>query len=178
MSMSINDFEEKRLENRNREKDLNHLETGQNSNRSDKKLLLGTVQFYEDILYSLSKSMIIVFNRHYKHIEVWGNSDIEKLYGIKIDDFKSKVLTDVFPSDVANDLKNHIKNVFDNNKTNLIQFNIDFPNGNFWLEAKLTSLVESSDNAALVIGYFKDITETKRYEKELIATREICQKPD
>ncbi len=170
--MSLTDFEDKRLEGRNREKDLNHLENGQNSNRSDKKLLLGTVQFYEDILYSLSKSLIIVFNRLNKHIEVWGNAEIEDMYGIKISELKSKTLNEVFPSLVADELKLHIRKVFDTGKTSHLQISSDFPKGKFWMEVSLTPLVESNDNTSLAIGYFRDITESKHFEKELISTRE------
>jgi PAS domain S-box-containing protein len=170
--MSVNDFEEKRLEERNKEKDLNHLETGQNSNRSDKKLLLGTVQFYEDILSSLSKSLIIVFNKVCRHIEVWGSSDLKDIYGIDSDDFKGKILTDLFPDIIAEELKSQIKIVFETGKSAKTIINVDFPKGNFWMEVTFTPLLENSENTSAVIGYFKDISEVKQYEKELISTRE------
>ena len=170
--MPSKDFEDKRLEGRNKEKDLNHPESGQNSNRSDKKLLLGTVQFYEDILFSLSKSLIIVYNKLFTHIQVWGNSDLEDLYGIKINDFQGKVLTDVFPHEIAENLKNQINNVFETGKTVSTRINVDFPNGNFWLEVTLTPLIENNENTSAVIGYFRDISEVKGYEKELNSIRE------
>ena len=170
--MPSKDFEDKRLEGRNKEKDLNHPESGENSNRSDKKLLLGTVQFYEDILFSLSKSLIIVYNKLFTHIQVWGNSDIEDLYGIKINEFQGKVLTDVFSHEIAEDLKNQIINVFETGRIASTRINVDFPNGNFWLEVTLTPLVENNENTSAVIGYFRDISEVKGYEKELISIRE------
>jgi PAS domain S-box-containing protein len=170
--MPSKDFEDKRLEGRNKERDLNHLDSGHNSNRSDKKLLLGTVQFYEDILYSLSNSLIIVYNQHFKQIEVWGNSVVEDLYGIKINDFKAKLLSENFPSSISGDLKNQISQVFETGQRSYSKLNIDFPNGNFWLDVTSTPLVEQNGQTSAVVCYFRDITEKVRYEKELLSTKE------
>ncbi len=166
------DFEDKRLEGHNKEREMNHLESGQNSNRSDKKLLLGTVQFYEDILYSLSNSLIIVYNKHFRQIEVWGNTMVEDLYGIKINDFKARLLSEVFPSNISDDLRNLISQVFETNQRNYSKLNIDFPNGNFWMDITTTPLVEHGGQTSAVVCYFRDITEKVRYERELLFTKE------
>ena len=76
--MPIKDFEDKRLEDQKKEKESDPLASGQHINRPNKKLLLGTVQFYEDILTSINKSFIVVFNNHGKHIEAWGNLEYEE----------------------------------------------------------------------------------------------------
>jgi len=170
--MSIKDFEDKRLKRRLKDEDLNQLESGQNSNRPDKKLLMGTVQFYEDVLLSLHKSLIAVFNNVGKHIEVWGNSNLKDLYGIIPNNIKGKIIEDVFPETNALELKKHINHVFENGKSKLFRINLQFPNGNFWLEVSLSPLLGNKNKVTAVVGYFRDITESINFEKELTATKE------
>ena len=170
--MSAGNFEDKRLGGQNKEMDLNHIESAQNSNRSDKKLLLGTVQFYEDILHALGNSLIIVYNKLFKQIDVWGNPELENIYGLRINDFKAKLITESFSQPIANELKDRIKFVFDTGKKTCGKINPDFPNGNFWLEYTLTPLVSDNESSSAVICHFSDITEKNRLEKEVSSTRE------
>ena len=149
--MSAGNFEDKRLEGQNKEMDLNHIESVQNSNRSDKKLLLGTVQFYEDILHSLGNSLIIVYNKLYKQIDVWGNTEVENLFGIRINSFKAKLITETFSPSIAEELKERIKTVFETGKKANGKINPDFPNGNFWLEYTLTPLAKDNESSSAVI---------------------------
>ncbi len=170
--MPIKDFEDKRLENQNKGKDSNLLASGQNISRPDKKLLLGTVQFYEDILTSINKSFIVVYNKHGKHIEVWGNTNLRDIYGITPDDFKGKLIPDIFPPDLAQDIIHKINQVFDSGKSILTHINVDFPKGQFWMELSLSPLPGNNDKPTAVIGYFRDVTDKIKYEKELIIAKE------
>jgi len=170
--MPIKDFEEKRLEDQNKEKDTNPLAAGQNINRPDKKLLLGTVQFYEDILTSINRSFIAVYNEHGKHIEVWGDANFRETYGIAVSDFKGKLLQDIFPEPLAQDLFKKINDVFKSGKSSLSQINIEFPKGNFSMELSLSPLTGNSDNPSAVIGYFRDVSDKIKYEKELFIAKE------
>jgi PAS domain S-box-containing protein len=168
--MSIKNIEDKRLEGSDHDHD--QLESGRNLNRPDKKQIIGTVQFYEDILHSLNKSFIIVFNKLFKHIEVWGNSNLNDIYGISILDLKGKTITECFPAPACEEFKLQIKEVFNSGKQGFIKINVQFPKGNFWLEVAFSPLIESDKLPSAVIGYFTDITDTYRIEKELISTRE------
>ena len=170
--MPIKDFEDKRLEDQNKEKESNSLASGQNINRPDKKLLLGTVQFYEDILTSINKSFIVVYNKHGKHIEVWGNASFRETYGIALSDFQGKLLQDIFPESLAQDLLKKISDVFESGKSNLAHFNIEFPKGNFSMEVSFSPLASDNDSPTTVIGNFRDVTDKTIYEKELIIAKE------
>ncbi|MCD4665271.1 MAG: PAS domain-containing protein, partial [Bacteroidales bacterium] len=99
--MSIKDLEDKRLEDQRRDKGLIQLKSEQKSNEPDNQLLLGTVQFYEDIFNSLNKTIIVVYNHTGKHIEVWGSSGLKDIYGFAPQDFKGKTLDNVFPEPIA-----------------------------------------------------------------------------
>jgi len=164
--MSMEDFGDKRLEDQNKEKDLNRLESGQNLNRPDKKLLLGTVQFYEDILLSLKKSLIAVYNNLGKHIEVWGSSDFKDLYGINPEDFKGKTLKDIYPDPVVKELKNSIDEVFKTAKHKNTKILLNFPKGDFWFEANLSPLLNDEDEVTAVVAYFHDISESVGLAKD------------
>jgi len=170
--MPIKDFEDKRLEDQNKEKESNPLASGQHINRPDKKLLLGTVQFYEDILTSINKSFIVVFNSHGKHIEVWGNANFREIYGVAISEFKGKLLQDVYPESHAHDLLLKINEVFETGKSNSMQFQVEFPKGNFNMEVLFSPLNANEDIPSTVIGNFRDITDSVKTEKELKTTRE------
>lgn len=170
--MSMEDFGDKRPEDQNKDKDRSRLESGQNMNRPDKNLLLGTVQFYEDILSSLNKSLIAVYNKLGKHIEVWDSSDFKSIYGITAVDFKGKVLNEVFQEFVAKELKNKIDEVFETAKSCIIRVQLEFPSGHFWFEVALSPLINNEDNVTATVGYFRDISDTVRYEKELISSEE------
>lgn len=170
--MSACNFEDRCLEGQNKEMNLNHIESVQNSNRSDKKLLLGTVQFYEDILHSLGNSLIIVYNKLYKQIDVWGNPEVENIFGIQINDFKAKLITECFSPSIANELKDRIRSVFETGKKENGKINPDFPNGNFWLEYTLTPLAKDTETSSAVICHFSNITEKIRLEREVTSTRE------
>jgi len=170
--MPIKDFEDKRLEDQNEEIESNNLASGQNFNRPDKKLLLGTVQFYEDILTSINKSFIAVYNKHGKHIEVWGNANFREIYGINLSDFQGKLLQDIFPESLAQDLLKKINEVFESGKPKLTHFNVEFPNGNFNLEAHFSTLSSDNEFPTTVIGNYRDVTEKTKYEKELVIAKE------
>ncbi|MBN2173607.1 MAG: PAS domain S-box protein [Bacteroidales bacterium] len=173
--MSMQDFEDKRLEDRRMEEDHNKLESGQNAGRPDKKLLLGTVQFYEDILLSLYKSLIVVYNSDGKHIEVWGDANLKKILGIQTGELKGKLLEDILPELQAAEFKNYIKKVFDNNQSEIFNINLDFPKGSFWLEVSLSPLSDSNGKTSAVVGYLRDITDTVQHEKDLITSKEKYQ---
>ncbi len=171
-NMSMNDFEDKRLENRKGDENLNTLESEQNLSRPDKKLLLGTVQFYEDILSSLHKALIVVYNQAGKHIEVWGNSNLLNSFGIKPDDLKGKILEDIFPKPVAHEFNKHINQVFNTGTPILFRTNIQFPKDKFWLEVTLSPLTGNNEKVTAVVGYIHDITDTVKYEEGLKASEE------
>ncbi|MBC8487210.1 MAG: PAS domain S-box protein [Bacteroidetes bacterium] len=171
-NMSMNDFEDKRLEDRKKDEELNTLESGQNLSRPGKKLLLGTVQFYEDILLSLHKALTVVYNQAGKHIEVWGNPDVLNLFGIKPDDLKGKILLDIFPEPIANEFNKHINQVFKTNSSILFRTDVQFPNGKFWLEVSLSPLTGNNEKVTAVVGYLRDITDTIKYEEGLKASEE------
>lgn len=170
--MPIKDFEDKRLEDQNKEIESNSLTAGQNINRPDKKLLLGTVQFYEDILTSINKSFIVVFNNHGKHIEVWGNANFKEDYGIALSDFKGKLLQDIYPEELAQDLLLKINEVFESGKSNLTNFDVEFPKGSFRMEVTFSPLSSDNDFPTTVIANFRDVTDKTRYEKELSLAKE------
>lgn len=170
--MPIKDFEDKRLEDQNKEEESNPLATGQHINRPDKKLLLGTVQFYEDILTSINKSYIVVFNSHGKHIEVWGNANFREIYGIAISEFKGKLLQDIYPESIAQNLLIKINEVFESRKPCSSQFQIEFPKGNFIMEVLFSPLSEDNVIPTTVIGNFRDVTDKIKTDKELEIAKE------
>ncbi len=170
--MPIKDFEEKRLENSKEEEDLNQSDSDQNSNKPAKKLLAGTVQFYEDILVSLHKTMIIVFNQSGKHIEVWSNPELKNVYGFSPDELEGKLIEDILDEANANQLKTKLNQVFESQEANNFRLSIQYPKGLFWFDITLTPLKGTQNKATSVIGYFRDISDFIKREEELEAEKE------
>ena len=170
--MSLKDIEDNRLEERKQSGSQKQLESGQNTNRPNQKLLLGTVQFYEDILHALPKSFISIFNQAGKHIEIWGNADIKSLYGLIPEELKGKLLADIYSEKNTSEIKNQIDSVFEQKKSSNIRIYTQFPKGRFWIEASFIPLLGSAEEVTAVIGFFKDISDTVKQEKELIESKE------
>lgn len=170
--MSIKNLENKRPDGQDKDFISDQREFGNSLHRPEKKLIIGTVQFYEDVLHSLNKSFIIVFSKLFRQIEVWGNSNITDLYGISVHQLKGKLITDCFPAQAGTELKARIKEIFETGKSGSVKVNIPFPTGSFWFEVALSPLVESPNPPSAVIGYFNDISESKKNEKELVVARE------
>ncbi len=170
--MSLTNSEKERLDRVKNEEGLDHLESGQNASRPDKKLLLGTVQFYEDILESMQSTFVAVFNKSCKFIEVWGNTGLKDTYGLNPLDYKGKLIADVFDDSVSSSLKNSIQQIFSDGTKQKIKGQYNFPKGNFWIEASLTPLKGSDDKTTAVVGYFQNVTDILQKELELEQHRE------
>ncbi|MEZ5197804.1 MAG: PAS domain S-box protein [Bacteroidales bacterium] len=123
-------------------------------------------------LHALPKSFISIYNQAGKHIEVWGNADIKNLYGLIPGNVKGKLLEDVFSKKNATEIKNQINLVFEQKKSNNLRLYVQFPKGSFWIETSLIPLFGNQQEVTAVIGFFKDVSDRVKREKELIESKE------
>jgi PAS domain S-box-containing protein len=155
-----------------KERDADGSKSGQEQNPSDKKLLLGTVQFYEDILDSMQNTFVAVINEQGKVIEVWGNAGLKSLYGLNPLEFKGKLIDDLFQESVAFRLKNSIHQIFQTGSSQSVKARYHFPKGEFWIEANMSPLAKSSEPSKTVVAYFHNVTDAVQKEHELEIHRE------
>jgi PAS domain S-box-containing protein len=168
--MSANGIHEKIIGEQNAKKRTDYPLT--DASQQDKKLAIGTTRFYEDILISLRNSLIIVYNPNGKHIEVWGHPKLKKKYGISTKNLKGVLINEFFDDPEASEIKNQVREVFENNKGSHFRANIHFPAGNFWFEISLSPLGETKGNPKSVIGHLYDISEIILNEKKLRSLNE------
>jgi PAS domain S-box-containing protein len=165
--MSLTDFEKEGHRNEDQERLARTGNTAKGSGTPDRKLLLGTVQFYEDILESMQNTFIAVLNEKGKFIELWGNTGLVSLYGINPLDFKGKTIADLFQESVVFRLKNALHEVLSTGSPQKVKARYRFPKGDFWLETNLSPLKKPGESSGTAVAYFHNITEAVQKEKEL-----------
>ena len=168
--MSLHDFGNER--SKSKEEDTEPSSGSGQPTPSDKKLLLGTVKFYEDILDSMLNTFVAVFNDKGKFIEVWGNAGLKSVYGLSPLDFKGKLVEDLFQESIAFRLKNSILQIIQTGATQRVKARYHFPKGDFWLETNMSLLKKGGQDSGTVVAYFHNITEAVQKEHELEIHRE------
>ncbi|GEM_PF-458828 len=168
--MSVKDINEKNLENR--EKGLANPDVGQKTGVPDKKLLSGKVRFFEDILQALPDTLIAIFNRDGKYIEVWGSPDFSNLNYLSPDRLRGKLQKEILPPASAAVLQNKIEEVFDTEKPEMFRLRPETPAGVKRLEVYLSPLPSEDDKPTLVVGVFRNITEAVSREEKFALTSE------
>lgn len=170
--MSIKNSEKESLKDKSGDGLSGELKAGQTANNPDKKLLLGTVQFYEDILDSMQNTFVAVLNDEGKFIEVWGNVTLSSIYGMNPLEFKGKKIDDLFQESIVFRLKNSLHHIFHRGDSQSIKARFRFPKGDFWLEVNLSPLTKDEEETKAVVAYFHNVTEAVQKEQELEIHRE------
>lgn len=137
-----------------------HIKTGQGVSNPDKMFLSGSLKFYEDILQSLHKALIVVYNITGHHIEAWQSPDFTKNYGLPESNFKEKSLNEVFAPKLAAEILSYIQKVFSTASPVRFKLQVNFPKGLCWFEISLSPLLDSNGRTSAVTGYFHDISST------------------
>jgi len=166
--MSLKDIDEKKFDSS--EERLVNPDIEKKAAAPDKELLLGKVRFFEDILLALPDSLIVIFNKDGKYIEVWGDFGFTGINNLSPDDFKGKPLKDIYPKTVAAVLQKNIKKVFESGKPDTFRIKLDSPTGITWQEVYLSHLPSQDENPSLIIAVFRNITESVKREEKLSLT--------
>jgi PAS domain S-box-containing protein len=162
--MSLKDIDEKKFDDR--EKGLVNPDVGNKTATPDRKLLLGKVRFFEDILLALPDTLIVIFNRDGKYIEVWGSPGFTNISNLSPENIKGKLLKDIYSKTVAALLQKNIEKVFDTKKPDMFRLQLDSSMGINWQEVYLSLLPVQDGDASTIVGVFRNITEiVKREEK-------------
>jgi PAS domain S-box-containing protein len=146
------------LEDHKNELHNDQIKPGQSVSNPEKMFLSGSLKFYEDILQSLHKALIVVYNISGQHIEVWQSPDFTSRYGLSQNSFKNKSLNDVFAPQLAAEILKYIEQVFSTSSPISFELEINFPNGTFWFAISLSPLLDKNKRTSAVTGYFHDIT--------------------
>lgn len=170
--MPLKNSDKERLKDQGQDELSGELKANQSSHSPDKKLLLGTVQFYEDILDSMQNTFIAVLNDMGKFIEVWGNASLSAVYGVSPLEFKGKLIDEIFQESAVFKLKNSIFHIFEEGDNQTIKTRFRFPKGDFWLEVNISPLMKGGDDTKAVVAYFHNINDSVQKEHELEIHRE------
>ncbi|MCB2219695.1 MAG: PAS domain S-box protein [Bacteroidetes bacterium] len=170
--MSLQEFEDNHIDDQNTKGDQNQFSSPDQSNRPNKKFLLGTVQFYEDLLDSLHDMYIAVLSASGKHIEVWGNPRLQSRLGFLPADFKGKDLQETYDQQTATLLKSRLEDVLQKAEPVLFNFRTNFPAGMVWMEVNMVPLKSEKSLSSNVVAYFRDITPSMEHEVQLSHLKE------
>jgi PAS domain S-box-containing protein len=173
--MSQNSFGESPVEKKGKQEDNSPIGNGNQASGPDKRLMFGMIQFYEDILSALPDSFIAVFNKTGKFIEIWGNSSLNEDLGLNPLEFKSRLISDIFNTEISEQLLAGIKRVYENGRSVTLRIQSYFPKGPFWFEVKLSALQQDDNKRTVVISHFQNITKIVRTEENLKLEKSSAQ---
>ena len=175
--MTLSSYNDKRLEENGLHDDEGQLKKGQHTLVPDNKLLSGTIQFYENVLDSISDFFIAVLNESGKHIEVWSSPEQKEIFGINPFEFKGRFLNESYDKHASQSILSLLNHVFKTASKQSDRIKIQFPNGTFWFKVTLTPLKKSGKASSTIVCFFQHITETVRLE-EKIQKLKSKEKPD
>ncbi|MEZ5082923.1 MAG: PAS domain S-box protein [Bacteroidales bacterium] len=165
--MTLSNYSDKRFGENELHEDEDQLKSGQNTSSPDKKLLLGTVQFYESVLDSMGDLYIAVFNKSGKHIEVWSGPEQKIIFGINPFEFKGRLLEESYDNKAAKTIQLLLDNAFISGNKLSDRVQILFPNNTFWFNLTLSPYPKSSKTPATIVCFFQNITETVLLEEKV-----------
>lgn len=163
--MSFGGFEEKHFKKQVEQGELGQPKSDRPSGNTDKQLLSGSVQFYEDVLDSFFDTFIAIFNNSGKFIEIWSHINLQELFGISPTEYKGKTIDQVFNGSVSSQLKKTLESVFQSNKPQYFEIKVEFPIGKFWLGVHISPLNSSKSNPSAAVAYFQNITHSVELEQ-------------
>jgi len=157
--MSLKKIEEKRLE---KQEGVGGKSSEKSSGSADKKLLSGTVQFYEDILASLPNAFIVIYNRDGKHLEVWTNPTIVNKTGINAQDLKGRLISEVFDETAAAKLKETLDETFKQHKPTEKTIDLKLHGRDFTFIVHLSPIPLDTANPITITAIFTLLTKQKK----------------
>ena len=165
--MTLSSYNDKRLEENGLHEDEGQLKKGQHIVSPDKKLLSGTIQFYENVLDSFGDLFIAIFNESGKHIEVWSSPEQKEIFGINPFEFKGRFLEESYDKQTAQTLQSLLNHVFKTASKQSDRIEIKFPNNTFWFKITLTPLNKNGKAPTNIVCFFQNITEIIRLEEKI-----------
>ncbi|MFU8844419.1 MAG: PAS domain S-box protein, partial [Bacteroidales bacterium] len=165
--MSLHDFDENHSERQHLHDDVPTAASGSDVMRPERKLLFGTVQFFEDILESLNDIYIAVISDSGKHIAAWGNNSLQEIYGFRPLELKGKELKDLFEEKTAMLLLSKLVETCDKGERVSFRFRAVLPSGHYWIQVLFTPLPESKGSGHSVVGCFQNITRLVEHEEKV-----------
>lgn len=141
--------------------------------------------FLQTVLSSVFDRFILVFDKNLIINFCWGPEKLESKYGIKFSDFMGKNIKEMLPN-VQNEEKiNVIDHILTNKESLDMEWNIEFPNGKFWIDisfspvedeemtTKSNQIGTGSGIGLAVVTSVRDISEKKNVDRELKESEEI-----
>ena len=160
--MSLKKIEEKRQGDQYKQEDGKVKSTEKLTGTADKKLLSGTVQFYEEVLNSIPGSFIAVYNTSGKHMEVWLNPDLAHHTGLNATDMKGKFLSEVFDAKTASFLEKQFSHLVKTGGNTRFSLSIDLSGGSFNFLVNLTLLTSKTKEQVSISAIFLQTDKQKK----------------
>jgi len=119
----------------------------------------------QSVLSSLYEAFIIVYDRDGKVTTLWGTPEMDERYGIRAVDVVGRSISEFVPSEQVAQRQAEISRVFDSGEKMIVEYKVIVPSGNFWQEASLSPMKDTSEKIVAVVGFVRDITERKQIEE-------------
>jgi PAS domain S-box-containing protein len=170
--MLLQDFEKNHSEDQDSHGNSPMARSGNYLLRPERKLLFGTVQFYEDILESLNDIYIAVITITGKHVAAWGNNKLHETYGFTPAGLKGKLLEDIYDENAVKLLRSKLAEVCEKGERISFRFQSKLSTGLHWIHVLFTPLSESNGSGISVVGCFQNVTETLANENKIRQIKE------
>lgn len=170
--MLLHDFEDGHSEDKDRHEDSPSATSGRYHLMPERKLLSGTVQFYEDILESLNDIYIAVITVTGKHIAGWGNNNLQETYGFRPAELNGKLLEDIYDENSVKLLRSKLTEACEKGERISFRFQSNLSTGLHWIQVLFTPLSESNGSGMSVVGCFQNVTEAIENEKKIRQIKE------
>ncbi|MCB0805744.1 MAG: PAS domain S-box protein [Bacteroidales bacterium] len=157
--MSLKKIEEKRQGDQYTQEDNSEKSNEKLTGNADKKLLSGTVQFYEDILTSVPDTFIAIYNKTGKHLEVWIDHALIEKTGLDASYLKGKTVSAVYSKKASSTLEQHISSISENGEKTRFNLLLDLPQGNFNFHVQLSLLPAKSKEQVSIAAVFVLLSE-------------------
>lgn len=115
---------------------------------------------------ALHEAAVVGFDREGRYLFIVADPGLAERYGVDLEIFAGKNLSDVFPPDVAAHRLAQTEHIFATGATLRETYAFDTPRGRFWHDISLAPMRDERGVTKAVLGILFDITERRQVEVE------------
>ncbi len=123
------------------------------------------------VMRSLHQTAVTVFDYDGRMLESWASEAIERKYGLPTSRLRGMKLADVYPPELAAKRLGHIRHVWETGEALRVEYPAVTLGGTYWLETTHTTLRDADGAVVGVVGFSRDITESKQDQQALKQAR-------
>ncbi|MCE5231480.1 PAS domain S-box protein [bacterium] len=121
----------------------------------------------EGILTSMADSWVIVYDSEYHCESMWIPPELENRYDLRPENIVGRPIQEITPAALSEQRMEDIRKVFDDGVNLRVEFLMELPHAEYWVEAAMSPLRDPDGRTNAVICLMRDVSERKRAEQAL-----------